>query len=156
MKSQVAFYAVAFVLWPVLAVLAVVPVGAIVYAQLNCQERRCVEVRYQAKDPDKGDIRNIYCVRTRFANGVHHGYAFSLVRAYDNCYGQDSKGGESTDRKAGTYWEVKCDPDCNFIPDDAACSGMVAEYLSDARDLDFATKCTGLGPEPDPQPDPNP
>ncbi|GIW91918.1 MAG: hypothetical protein KatS3mg109_2350 [Pirellulaceae bacterium] len=156
-KSQVAFYAVAFVLWPVLAVLAVVPVGAIVYAQLNCQERRCVEVRYQAKDPNKGDIRNIYCVRTEVKDGKHFGFAYSDVVAVDNCYGQNSRPGNAIMLISGHRWKVVCEPDCKFIPNDSLCSGVVIDYTEENPErCDFRTKCFLMDPQPDPGPDPGP
>ncbi|GIW90312.1 MAG: hypothetical protein KatS3mg109_0744 [Pirellulaceae bacterium] len=156
MKSQIACCAVAFVLWPVLAVLAVVPVAAIVYAQLNCQVRRCVEVRYQAKDPDKGDTRNIYCVRKEVKDGKHYGIAYSWVRAVENCYGQNSKGGEATQEEEGHIWSVLCTPDCDFVPEDSLCSGYVTKYLSSVVELRFPTKCTETDPDPNSQPDPGP
>ncbi|GIW91921.1 MAG: hypothetical protein KatS3mg109_2353 [Pirellulaceae bacterium] len=143
-------------LWAVLAALAVLPVCAIVYAQLNCQTRSCVEVRYKAKDLDKGDTRNIYCVRTEVKNGEHFGYAFSTIHAVENCYGQNSVGGKATDFQQGHKWEVKCDPDCTEIPDNSLCSGAVLDYLSDAMPVELPTKCkVGLDPQPDPG-DPGP
>ncbi|GIW96293.1 MAG: hypothetical protein KatS3mg110_4334 [Pirellulaceae bacterium] len=138
-------------LWAVLTVLAVVPVAAVVYAQLNCEFRSCVEVRY--KTWDANTTKNVYCVRTEFKNDEHWGYAFSSVFAVKNCYGQNSVGGTPTNFKMGHRWDVLCAPDCGDIPNDSLCSGMVVSYKSDPMMKDFPTKCFQGVDEP-PQPDP--
>lgn len=131
----------------------VLPVCRILYAQLNCQTRYCVEVRYQAKVPGV-DRRNIYCVREMVENGKHKGKAYSEVCAVENCYGQNSMGGRAADFTRGHYWLVECIPDCSDIPDTSLCSAGVRDYLSTAMETEFPSKCRLGDPEPDPNPNP--
>lgn len=140
----------------------VAPVRRVLHAALNCQTRQCVEVRYKAKSAIPGvDPRNIYCVRYSDAFGVHIARAYSARIAVSDCYGQESVGGTPSEDRAdqvdGHYWEVVCVPDCLYIPDHSKCSGIVAEYLSEANTDTFPTKCkVGYPPPPEPDPEPDP
>ncbi|GIW92659.1 MAG: hypothetical protein KatS3mg110_0700 [Pirellulaceae bacterium] len=141
-------------LWAVLAALALLPMCAIVYAELNCMERKCVEIPFD----DNGEGKNVLCVRTTVQNGVHYGYAYGTESAHPNCYGKNSVGGEPSndeiDRTNGHRWYVRCQPDCENIPDRSDCSGVVAMYIQ-SMEFTYSKRCK-LGPdlEPDPEPDP--
>jgi hypothetical protein len=136
--------------------LAVLPISAIVHAQLNCMIRQCIEIPFKDNGENMG--KNVLCLRTKVENGIHKGLAYAAPTAHLDCYGQNSVGGNIVTRVINTHArDVVCRPDCDGIPDNTKCSGVVEEYLSGPMPINAGEKCTiGVDPPPDPEPDPDP
>lgn len=154
MARQVARSMGSLVLSMALAALLGLPLVAVIYAQLECYEYKCVEVRYQAKDPPN-DLRNVFCVHDSTPGEVKEGWAYRRVAAIAACLGQNSIGGTPGTEVESVRDKVECNPDCANVP--PPCSGNVVRYFDwPPQKRRFATKCLVEEPPPDPSPDPEP
>ncbi|GIW91937.1 MAG: hypothetical protein KatS3mg109_2369 [Pirellulaceae bacterium] len=157
MVSRVACSVTSFLLWSVLVALLVLPISAIIRAELNCMERKCVEIPFV----DNGEGKNTLCVRIGFYNGTHYGKAYGSPVAIGDCYGQNSVGGKPSDEEIDQVdshcWRVRCQPDCGNVPLSSYCSGIVLEYVGTPQPSTHPTRCKpDPAPDPGPEPDPEP